>query len=374
MILLIAADSIIESDGVAATTAIIVRNKNIAEALVVDLTSSDISEAAVPATVTIPAGQSSITFSIDAVADNTIDGTEAVTISAAATGYASAADTLDVVNTDVPAPDLIATDFNVLTDHVVEGQAIVSLTVQNIGLLDSGFTTASFVWSANETFGDADDVPVQGSEVFLPALAVGESSPTTTVVQLDRQLLLNHSLSQDQPGLPSGTVSKDISRLFLVVDNNNFVAELNETNNAGTGYLKDSDDITYFPWDIDSNRVVTPRDALSSISKISSSSSAHDLDGNGVVTPLDALYVIQRIGYGIDESILADTRPVALTSEVPGASSTAVAALVLQDDEIEHSLFKASADSERELIVPEEDARSIDESFEESTDWLSLLS
>ena len=54
----IAADSISEAAGAAATTATVSRNTDTTNALVVNLASSDTTEAAVPTTVTIPAGQS----------------------------------------------------------------------------------------------------------------------------------------------------------------------------------------------------------------------------------------------------------------------------------------------------------------------------
>ena len=77
LVIVIAADSFIENAGAAATTATVTRSNtdNSAE-LVVTLTSSDTTEATVPATVTIPANQASATFNIDAVDDDLLDGTQ----------------------------------------------------------------------------------------------------------------------------------------------------------------------------------------------------------------------------------------------------------------------------------------------------------
>ena len=55
----------------------------------------------VPATVTIPDGQSSATFDIDAVDDNDVDGTQTVTISVSASSYTGSSDSLDVTDDDV---------------------------------------------------------------------------------------------------------------------------------------------------------------------------------------------------------------------------------------------------------------------------------
>ena len=76
----IAVDEISEADGTAATTATVSRNTDTTNPLTVTLTSDDTSEAAVAANVTIPAGQSSFTFNIDAIDDAIVDGTQTVTI------------------------------------------------------------------------------------------------------------------------------------------------------------------------------------------------------------------------------------------------------------------------------------------------------
>ncbi len=81
------------------TTATVTRsNSNALSPLVVTLTSSDTSEATVPATVTIPADQQSVSFTITAVDDAIFDGTRPVVISSAAAGYASLNASVGVVS------------------------------------------------------------------------------------------------------------------------------------------------------------------------------------------------------------------------------------------------------------------------------------
>ena len=77
--------SFAENAGTAAATGTVTRvNTDNALALTVKLTSSDTSQASVPASVVIAAGQASATFSIDAVDDHVARGDEAVTITASA--------------------------------------------------------------------------------------------------------------------------------------------------------------------------------------------------------------------------------------------------------------------------------------------------
>ena len=84
----VAAASVSEADGVAATSATITRFGDTANALTVDLSSSDTTEATVPATATIPAGQSSVTVKVDAVDDTFSDGAQNVTITASTSSAA----------------------------------------------------------------------------------------------------------------------------------------------------------------------------------------------------------------------------------------------------------------------------------------------
>ncbi|MEZ6086985.1 MAG: hypothetical protein R3C05_02915 [Pirellulaceae bacterium] len=57
------------------TSGTVHRNTDTTEALIVDLSSSDLGEATVPASVTIPAGSDSATFAITGVdADSIVDG------------------------------------------------------------------------------------------------------------------------------------------------------------------------------------------------------------------------------------------------------------------------------------------------------------
>jgi hypothetical protein len=75
-------------------------NADLGQPLVVTLTSSDTTEASVPANVTIPANQSSITFTITAVDDHVVDGTKIATITATAAGFDSGAWSLQVTDSD----------------------------------------------------------------------------------------------------------------------------------------------------------------------------------------------------------------------------------------------------------------------------------
>ncbi|MGN6386234.1 MAG: CARDB domain-containing protein, partial [Verrucomicrobiota bacterium] len=92
--------SVPESYGANAVRGTITRNSGTENDLTISLTSSDLSEATVPATVTIPAGQTSVSFPIAAVDDSIVDGTQNVVITANAAGMSSVTANLAVTDDD----------------------------------------------------------------------------------------------------------------------------------------------------------------------------------------------------------------------------------------------------------------------------------
>jgi uncharacterized delta-60 repeat protein len=74
--------STVREDGSQVVVGTVTRNGNMSEPLVVALSSNDTTEASVPSTVTIPAGQSAAQFFVSVVDDQLLDGSQNVQISA----------------------------------------------------------------------------------------------------------------------------------------------------------------------------------------------------------------------------------------------------------------------------------------------------
>jgi len=122
-------DAVSEGSGLQATTAFIYRsNTNLSAPLVVTLSSSDISEAQVPATVTLPSLVASATVTIDAVDDTILDGTATVTLTAAASGYVDGSDTLDVTDDEVLQ---LVIDRDEIRENAGQGVATATITRSN---------------------------------------------------------------------------------------------------------------------------------------------------------------------------------------------------------------------------------------------------
>ena len=142
--------SVTETAGSNAITGRLERlNSDTSASFSVSLTSSDNSELTVPATVTIPAGQSSVTFPINAVDDSLYDGTQTVTIRAVTTQYVVDTDRVISV-TDVEPKLVLTSGVNSIKEN--EGSFSVTITRQQqtdvsqpltVSLSVSGFTGLS---------------------------------------------------------------------------------------------------------------------------------------------------------------------------------------------------------------------------------------
>lgn len=115
MSLTLSSSFVAENAGAGALTGTLTRNNSdLGLPLVVSLASDDTSEITVPATVTIPAGQATTTFSVDAIDDDILDGLQSVRITASAPDYV---DTITTVNvSDHETLSLQVTDPSITED------------------------------------------------------------------------------------------------------------------------------------------------------------------------------------------------------------------------------------------------------------------
>ncbi|WP_417606260.1 choice-of-anchor D domain-containing protein [Primorskyibacter flagellatus] len=178
--------SISENGGTATGT--VTRDGATTDALIVTLGTDDPSETSVPATVTILAGNSSATFSVQGVDDAVLDGTQTATLSVSATGYTGDSETLDVTDDDVlTAVDDLFTFADTVTG-VVAG-------------LD--------VFAANPTLIDVF-APLGGvvTQVNGSALGVGAdvSLGSGNTVNLGSDGQLTYTINADNEWLPVGDV------------------------------------------------------------------------------------------------------------------------------------------------------------------------
>ena len=146
----LASNLIDETDVNPATTGTVMRNTPTAAPLVVSLLSNNINKLTVPATVTIPAGQTSATFPVSVIDDNQIDGNTTVTVTAASPGFLTGSDSAVVIDDNIPTLSLTLAQQTVSEaagpDATTGTVAITSPASQPITIaLDSSNTSAASV-------------------------------------------------------------------------------------------------------------------------------------------------------------------------------------------------------------------------------------
>ncbi len=147
-------------------------NTDIATPLVVQLQSSDTTEASVPSSVTIAAGQSSATFTINAIDDQLQDGTQTATILARASGYIDGSQSIDIVDT-----------------------VALSLTVTLSAISENGGTTTATVTRSDANVASPLTILLSSSdttEATVPAsvqIPAGQSSATFPITAVDDSIL-----------------------------------------------------------------------------------------------------------------------------------------------------------------------------------------
>lgn len=128
-------------------------------AVTFSLTTSDASETSLPASVTIPAGQVSATFTVSAMNDGIIDGSQVSTITAAAASYPSASALVTTVDTTRPllpvGPHAVGSGRPVITWTAVSNAASYQVWVNNVStgasevINQAGLTATSFTPAAD---------------------------------------------------------------------------------------------------------------------------------------------------------------------------------------------------------------------------------
>lgn len=294
--------------------------------------------------------------------------------------------------------DLLANSFNVTNEHVADGVANISFTIQNVGTSATSAFDTQIVWSPNAVLGDGDDQIVAGSLLTFGGLDASVAASRNFNLTLDRTALYAHAVSQNPSGGVVGTPSADFSYLFLVIDANDSVSEDDESNNSGVALGVDGDRIAYFPWDKNRNGVVEPLEAVTTIQAIGTSDVSSDFDGNGIVSPFEALSASERIGYTLNagvqaklvtsviagqQVIQASAQPVAAymppilalpvtAANVPDTLFSVVRAAIVEEKRV--TVF-APRDAELEppLLLTDDDQAWIDDSFSTVVDWLSVI-
>ena len=201
-VLTLTTPSLFTEGNAASAASIVTVNQPVSEAVTVTLTSSDTTEATVPATVTIPAGGTSVSFSVIPVNDTLVDGTQPVNFTASVMGWTAGISSGTVADNEartvtISTPGQVTEGQTIQGTVSLTGQAvsdvIVSLATNNTGAITipasvtilTGQTTATFPITTVNTlsFEGTRQVQISGSAptfTVAPAtLSVGDNEASS---------------------------------------------------------------------------------------------------------------------------------------------------------------------------------------------------
>jgi hypothetical protein len=141
-------------------------------AVTINLTSSDTTELVVPATVTIPAGNTSCTFDLTMVDDSATDGPQNVTVTASTAGYTGGSASITITDNESPVLTLA------LAGSAAEGSGVLNGTLSL-----SSATNVPLTFTLNSTDTTAASVPASVT------ISAGQSSVMVPVTIVDDALM-----------------------------------------------------------------------------------------------------------------------------------------------------------------------------------------
>ncbi|MCP6762338.1 MAG: lamin tail domain-containing protein [Fischerella sp. CENA71] len=207
-----------EAAGNNAAIGTVTRTGSTDNALSVTLTSNDISEATVPTTVEIAAGQTSATFNITAVDDAIADGSQTVTLTTTASGFTNGTTTVTVTDNEVTAGNIRIHDIQGAS-HI---SPLVGQTVSNVpGIVTAVVSNGFYLQDPNP---DNNDATSEGIFVFT------SSAPTLTV---GASILVSGTVTEFRPGGSGGTNNLSITE----ISNNPTITVLSNGNSLPTATI-----------------------------------------------------------------------------------------------------------------------------------------
>ncbi len=220
--------TIAESAGTGAVTYTVFRNtEDNTAALTVNLASSLTGRLTVPATVTIPAGASSVTFTGSPVDTALVDGSANVTVTASATGFSNGTSSITVTDNDTATLSLSASPSSVAENS---GSGAVTLTVSRNTSDNSQAVTVTLTSSdtARLTVPATVEIPAGSASATVTASIVDNS-----VVESNQNITVTAALSGFASGTATVGITENDSAALTLTAAQNTIAE-----DAGTNSLQ----------------------------------------------------------------------------------------------------------------------------------------
>jgi hypothetical protein len=295
------------------TTGTVTRsNTDISQEEVVTLTSSDLTEATVPATVIIPANQASQTFEITAVDDSILDGVQDVTINASSLGYFDGSAKVTVTDFETLSVTIDATSIS-----EKNGAAIGTVSRSNSN--NDGSLTVTLESS------DTTEATVTPRVIMIPA---NQSSVKFSISGIDDALLDGtqpvsiKGSAENYVSIESGLDITDFETLAIAID----PPSISENGGFATGTVTRSN---------------TDNSQPLLVNLVSSDTTEAAVSPSTVTIPANQSSVTFLIT-AVDDASLDGTQIVTFTATTPGYSLTTTTIDVIDFENFELIVDKQS--------------------------------
>jgi len=237
LIVSIVPTSVSEAAGPAAVTGTVFRGNtdDLSADLTVTLSSSDTTELTVPTSIVIAAGESSATFSINAVDDTITDGTQTVTILATASGYTSFGDSLSVTDDDANVAPVAQAQSRTINEDVVLNGQVTATDADGNPLTYSVVTNPAHgqvTLNSNGGYVYTPAANYNGTDTFQFRAFDGKAYSNTATVTISMQAVndapvaVNDSYTiNEDTVLVTSPVSQAVTQLQMTSDPGDFIGQ-----------------------------------------------------------------------------------------------------------------------------------------------------
>ncbi len=312
-------NSFAENAGASAATLTIRRSAPAATTPVtISLVSSDTSEATVPTTATIPAGQLSATVPVAAVDDTLFDGTQSVTLTASAGVFDPGTIALSV--TDVET-FLVQITANEILENAAAGSFNLAITRSNTDVTQPLIVNIGGNVASQINLPTTAMIPVGSRQVLIPVVPINDDDP-------EPDLLLIYTVTA------TGYQSSQVGLILADDEQPLFQNEADSFDASGDGVVSLRDALVII------NFLARRRGQSATLDPKTETPNGIFVDVNGDyrATPSDALRIVNEIGRRRREAQSSPTSPMV------NSSTATVSSRLAPVIEIKSTLEQASFD------------------------------
>ncbi len=203
-----------------------------------------------------------------------------------------------IVSNETPEPELVGTFFEAVSDHIIDANTNINFTILNQGIGTADNLKLDVYYSQDDNINPEEDTLITTKN--YANLASGQIIDESLPISIPKNDLILSANTDDPVNLGKDHQSLNTDYLGIIIDGNLVTLE------KGIN----SDDITYFPWDVNKDGKVTPTDTIFVINRlgqtVSNDNRKADLNLDNQITMEDVNEIYGRLGYSINDAVFND--------------------------------------------------------------------